>query len=216
MKTRPRRYQGDRITVGFEGRRCIHAAECVRGLPLVFDPQRRPWIKLDEAERDAIVDVVERCPTGALTYELSEGEGEAIPQSNTVRVRPRGPLIVRGNVELTLADGQTESGTRMALCRCGASSNKPFCDNSHRPMGFDDVGRLADSRLAGEGDEGEGGRLELRVATGGPLLIRGPVEVTGSASETQCGEKGALCRCGASSAKPYCDGSHKGIDFEAD
>ncbi|MEE2038979.1 (4Fe-4S)-binding protein [Nocardiopsis sp. CT-R113] len=65
-------YEGRSITVTFEGGRCLHAAECVRGLPEVFDTARRPWIQPDGASVDRLVDVVERCPSGALQYRLAD------------------------------------------------------------------------------------------------------------------------------------------------
>ena len=213
MSRRVRTYQGDGIEVGFDARRCIHAARCVRSLPLVFDPQRRPWIKLDESEAGTIAKVVEQCPTGALTYECPDKEGEAASPRNSISVRSRGPLFLRGDIEIELPGGESVNETRVALCRCGASENKPFCDNSHRAAEFDDPGVLATSRLAGEA--AEDGQLRLRVASGGPVLLNGPVEITGTSGAVQEGEKGALCRCGASGSKPYCDGSHKAIDFES-
>ena len=61
-------YQGRSIAVSFEAKRCRHAAECVRGLPEVFDIERRPWIQPDNAAADRTAEVVRRCPSGALEY----------------------------------------------------------------------------------------------------------------------------------------------------
>ena len=69
-------YEGKSITVTFEARRCRHAAECVRGLPEVFDPGERPWIRPDGAEAERLAEVVRRCPSGALQYELVDGGAE--------------------------------------------------------------------------------------------------------------------------------------------
>lgn len=66
-------YEGRLITVTFEARRCLHAAECVNGLPEVFDTTERPWIRPDGAEAERLVEVVRRCPSGALQYELVDG-----------------------------------------------------------------------------------------------------------------------------------------------
>jgi CDGSH-type Zn-finger protein len=55
----------------------------------------------------------------------------------TVEPRPNGPLFMRGRLKVVDADGQLiREGTRLALCRCGASENKPFCDGSHRRIDF--------------------------------------------------------------------------------
>jgi uncharacterized Fe-S cluster protein YjdI len=62
-------YTGTDVDVSFDAAVCAHAAECVRGLPAVFDTQRRPWIQPDGAPADEVVEVVGRCPSGALRIE---------------------------------------------------------------------------------------------------------------------------------------------------
>lgn len=139
MTDNVRHYADERIDVTFDTERCIHAAECVRGLPEVFDTARRPWILPSAASADAIAEVVQRCPSGALHYtRLDGGPAEVPDQPMTIVPTPGGPLYVRGRVELRTADGTliTED-TRVALCRCGLSDNKPFCDTSHRRSNFD-------------------------------------------------------------------------------
>ncbi|KIH97812.1 zinc finger CDGSH type superfamily protein [Streptomonospora alba] len=74
-------YEGQSLTVTFEAGRCRHAAECVRGLPEVFDIERRPWIQPDNAAVDPTVEVVRRCPSGALGYRLASGAAEASGRS---------------------------------------------------------------------------------------------------------------------------------------
>ncbi|MEU7973681.1 (4Fe-4S)-binding protein [Micromonospora sp. NPDC049089] len=81
--TAKKTYEGQKITVTFEARRCLHAAECVRGLPEVFDTSQRPWIRPDGAEAERLAEVVERCPSGALQYELVDRVAET-------RTGPRG------------------------------------------------------------------------------------------------------------------------------
>ncbi|MFI9465365.1 (4Fe-4S)-binding protein [Streptomyces xiamenensis] len=78
MSTRSEKkaYEGRSITVTFEAARCRHAAECVRGLPEVFDTARRPWIRPDGAEAGRLAEVVRRCPSGALQYERVDGGEE--------------------------------------------------------------------------------------------------------------------------------------------
>ena len=61
-----KRYPGERVEVSFDPQICQHAAECVRGLPAVFDTSKRPWINPDAAEADDVIEVVGRCPSGAL------------------------------------------------------------------------------------------------------------------------------------------------------
>ena len=62
-------YTGTRVDVSFDPAVCEHAAECVRGLPEVFDTRRRPWILPDGAAPERVVEVVGRCPSGALRIE---------------------------------------------------------------------------------------------------------------------------------------------------
>lgn len=136
-----RSYEGEKITVRFDARRCIHAERCVHGLPAVFDAGSRPWIQPDGATADAVADVIHRCPTGALTYQRSDGgPAEPVPEGPPeIRVVSNGPLYVRGSLEVVDHEGQpVETGPRAALCRCGASKNKPFCDNTHLETGFSD------------------------------------------------------------------------------
>jgi uncharacterized Fe-S cluster protein YjdI len=133
-----RTYEGDAIEVHWEPRLCIHMRNCVRGLPNVFRPEARPWIAVDAADADAIAAAVESCPTGALRYRrLDGGPQEEPPAETTIEPRPNGPLFVRGRVRIVGPEGEViREDARLALCRCGASENKPFCDGSHRRIGF--------------------------------------------------------------------------------
>ena len=122
----------------WEPRLCIHVRNCVHRLPQVFGPEARPWVVVDAADADAVAAVIESCPTGALHYRrLDGGREEQQPAETTVEPRPNGPLFVRGAVRIVDPDGHLiREDTRVALCRCGASENKPFCDGSHLRIGF--------------------------------------------------------------------------------
>lgn len=128
-------YEADGVTVYYDKSRCINAAECVRGLPAVFDTNRNPWIKPAAAAPDEVADVVRRCPSGALQYELADGPAET-PESPT-RVEPvvDGPLQIRGDLRIALDDGVLTE-TRASMCRCGRSGNKPFCDKTCERSGW--------------------------------------------------------------------------------
>lgn len=63
-------HRNDKIIVRFDPNTCIHAGECVRGLPAVFNLSKDPWIDVDAASMQAIIEQVKRCPSGALTYEV--------------------------------------------------------------------------------------------------------------------------------------------------
>jgi uncharacterized Fe-S cluster protein YjdI len=147
MTTRPepgkgrqaRVYANDAIEVRWEAHLCIHTGNCLRNLPQVFDTQARPWVNVDAAEEDRIAAAVVTCPTGALHFRrLREGAAQEEPATpTTIEPRPDGPLLVRGRVRIVDGEGALiREDTRLALCRCGASENKPFCDGSHRRIGF--------------------------------------------------------------------------------
>ncbi len=138
MSEKGRKYTAEGIVVYYQPRLCIHAAECVRNLPQVFDTQKKPWINPENALADQIAEVVQLCPSGALQFErLDGGEAEPVPTFVQVSAVANGPLYVRGPLGFTNPQGAVVyQGTRAVLCRCGASSNKPFCDNSHRQIGF--------------------------------------------------------------------------------
>lgn len=124
-----RRYDGRDVVVTFDGARCLHAAECVRGLPDVFDTGRRPWVLPDAAPAERVAEVVRRCPTGALRYEPGPGlEPEREPDPPVVTARPHEPLWIRGHVLLDDGSGDPTPDLRAALCRCGATANAPYCD----------------------------------------------------------------------------------------
>lgn len=135
----PRRvYANETIEVHWEPKLCIHVRNCVRGLPQVFDPDARPWVIVDAARAGQIAEAVLTCPTGALHFRrLDDGPQEAAVEPLTVRPLTNGPLFVRGHVRIVDPDGRLiREDTRVALCRCGASGNKPFCDGTHRRIGF--------------------------------------------------------------------------------
>lgn len=211
-------YEGSRLRVAWDARRCIHAAECSRRLPAVFDPARRPWIEPDAAEADAVAAAIHHCPTGALQFErLDGGAPEPTPPTNSVEVAANGPLYVRGDIRLVTPDGEELlRDRRVALCRCGVSRHKPFCDDSHRKIGFTASG-LAEAGLRLDEEAAMDGGLEIVLAENGPYVLRGQVEVRDEPSgETRAGNRGSLCRCGGSSSKPWCDGTHKKNGFRSD
>lgn len=222
MSSQPLEYKGLTLTVSFDGERCIHAGECVKGLPKVFDAARSPWVDPDAASATAVMGVVERCPSGALQYRFGNGaKSERPPRAASVTLLPRGPLQLRGELRLSRgADGAPiAAGTRLALCRCGHSARKPFCDGAHARAGFDDPGLLGETPPAKAPRDALPAApvLQVQVRPDGPLKLGGEFHFLDGAGRLlgACREA-ALCRCGASRNKPYCDGSHREAGFEAD
>jgi hypothetical protein len=95
----------------------------------VFDDSRRPWVQVDAATADDVEAAVALCPSGALRARRRGASGVGHAEPPGVRASADGPLLVSGGVRVTDAAGNVlYEGERAALCRCGGSSNKPFCD----------------------------------------------------------------------------------------
>lgn len=130
-------YATDEIVVEWEPRLCYHSQNCVRSLPQVFDDGRRPWIAIDAASADEVEAAVARCPSGALRTRRLGAPVTAREQRLEMRASENGPLLVTGHVRIVDAEGTVlYEGDRAALCRCGGSANKPFCDGTHKKNGF--------------------------------------------------------------------------------
>jgi uncharacterized Fe-S cluster protein YjdI len=127
---KPKSYPGTDITITFDGTRCLHSAECVRGLPEVFNLNARPWITPDNADAAALATVVERCPSGALQYIRRDRAQETPPAPTVVTVAEDGPILLYGNLTVTGPGRQPHRENRMALCACGRSTKRPYCDNA--------------------------------------------------------------------------------------
>jgi CDGSH-type Zn-finger protein/uncharacterized Fe-S cluster protein YjdI len=235
-------YHGEDIAVSYDHERCIHVRACVEGLPAVFDTDHRPWVRLDGSDADDVAAVIERCPTGALHYERRDGgPAEAVPDTNTVTAVADGPLYLRGDVEIrTPDDDLVLHDTRVALCRCGHTANRPLCDNSHArvfeaagvapadapvvaPLGDAASGTggeatggervVTDERPDGRSGEGSDGRLTVTPTRNGPLDLDGPFDLRRGDGEPSSYDGATLCRCGGSSNKPFCDDTHVEIGF---
>ena len=210
-------FRGAGVTVTWSRRRCIHVGECVFGLPMVFEPGRRPWVDATQASADALARVVARCPTGALHCTREDGgAAEAPPAGNTVRVMPDGPLYLHGDLEVLDESGALRlADTRAALCRCGRSANKPLCDGAHRAARFLDAGAVLDE-TAVTSPGTVGAKLRARPEPGGPLQLEGPFTLTSADRRTAlAGSRARLCRCGHSQNRPFCDGSHERVGFRS-
>jgi len=131
---------------------------------------------------------------------------------NRIKVQVDGPLLCAGDIEVRDADGKVlEKSDDVALCRCGQSHNKPFCDGSHRDAGFSDDGCFTDDKC--EPLEGDG-PLVITVRDNAMLIAKGPVTINSADGRcTTTRNKAALCRCGESASKPFCDASHKRCGF---
>ena len=210
------KYPGQQADVEWDGRLCIHIGECVRAKGDLFVTGRQPWCDPDLASPADVADVVGRCPSGALSYRVKDGSIEEAPDAvNSVTVSPNGPYFFRGDLAIEGAPADMPGvAFRAALCRCGQSGNKPFCDNSHERVAFNDAGAIGEK---GEVAVDAGGTLRIKPLTDGPLVLTGNLSIrAGSGREAWKGTSVALCRCGASNNKPFCDGTHKKVGFKSE
>ena len=159
-----RKYKNDEITVYWKPDACVHASYCYRELIEVFDPGRRPWVDMNGASTDRIIEVVNLCPTEALTWkwndenknrdisidqtnhvlfrrpELLESTEQENPENPvSVKIMMDGPIVVKGDFTFQYSGNTKEMKDGIiSLCRCGASNHLPFCDGTHRKIGFED------------------------------------------------------------------------------
>lgn len=134
-----REYPGARITVYFNKLQCSAAEECAHGLPEVFRHGEKPWIQPDNAQPEKLIEVIRRCPSGALRYAFHGERGPDHPEPPGIRIRKNGPYEVKGSIPLRSGFWMEQQNRQLySLCRCGASKNKPFCDGSHWRVKFED------------------------------------------------------------------------------
>ncbi len=135
-------YTNGEVTIVWKPAMCIHSTICWKGaggLINVFNPRERPWVKPHGAGTQAIVEQINKCPSGALSYYMNKDERQPqeIKGESIVEVSLNGPLLVYGNIVVKDKNGvETHKNKVTAFCRCGASANKPYCDGSHTKIGF--------------------------------------------------------------------------------
>jgi CDGSH-type Zn-finger protein/uncharacterized Fe-S cluster protein YjdI len=206
--------ESEQLTLLYEGKRCIHARHCVTWGPNVFLANvQGPWIHPEAMDAERVAEIAHLCPSGAIRYRRKDGRpDESAPPVNLVAVREAGPYAFRGDLHI---NGEP-AGYRATLCRCGASKNKPFCDGSHHDVQFDATGEPktgTQTEMLAVRD----GLLAIEPQVNGPLQIAGNLEITsGTGRMVARLTQVRLCRCGASGNKPYCDGSHARVGFQAD
>lgn len=129
-----RTYDRAELRVLWNATLCVHVGNCLRALPEVFDTKARPWVNVSGATADAVAEAIRSCPSGALRYVAHDDFPPEQPDTPTsVEPQPGGPLFVRGDLDIAVAPGDARvRSPRAALCRCGGTTNRPFCDNTHR------------------------------------------------------------------------------------
>jgi uncharacterized Fe-S cluster protein YjdI len=136
-------YENEDIAVYWDSQTCIHSAVCIRNLGKVFDISKKPWINVSAGTPEEIQNLIHTCPSGALSYEVpgktkhKETNLNMDTENLKVTISENGPYLIKGNFVVEDAAGnKIETKETAALCRCGASTNKPFCDGAHRKIDF--------------------------------------------------------------------------------
>ena len=146
-KEKAKSYSNGEITVYWQKEKCIHSANCIIGLPGVFSANKQPWINMKGADAESVIKTVDTCPSRALLYL----KNQKAPSSDTIKthgssgnariqILKNGPALISGDFIIKNAENQQiEVKTEVAaICRCGASRRKPFCDGSHVRIDFKD------------------------------------------------------------------------------
>jgi len=141
-------YSNGEITIFWRPELCIHSANCLIGLPEVFSSRKKPWINIHGSDSMEIIKAVDTCPSRALTYLKSTqfvvsktgNSKKGKPKFARVQILKNGPALVSGNFIIRDANKKKVKVDNevAALCRCGSSRKKPFCDGNHLSIGFKD------------------------------------------------------------------------------
>lgn len=133
-----KKYSNGELTVVWKPQKCIHSGVCVKTLPMVYDPEAKPWINVENASTEELKEQIMKCPSGALSYFMNaEDNQEKETLETKIEILENGPLLVYGTLKVTDKDGNIETKNKTtAFCRCGESNNKPYCDGSHIKADF--------------------------------------------------------------------------------
>lgn len=161
MNGQDKQYRNEEITVFWKPSKCVHATICFRELIEVFNPRKRPWVNMNGAPTGKIIEVVNKCPTQALSFKYnsdvivhkadnnSGNQDEITPEDIRLKdkeeifavakisVMKNGPILVEGEFTIIGHDGDELNPKLMtSFCRCGYTRSQPFCDGTHRKAGF--------------------------------------------------------------------------------
>ena len=132
-------YEGAGVTLHDNRGICAHSASCTDNLKTVFKLGEEPWIDPNGDTVENIVAMVQKCPSGALSYSIDGVEHRDRESDPMIMVAPNGPYAIFGGADLQDEQrGEGASQEHLDLCRCGHSQNKPFCSGAHWHHQFDE------------------------------------------------------------------------------
>lgn len=136
MSKEVQNYKKDELGISYDPKICTHSANCVNKLPEIFNIENEPWVNLNNATKEKLLQSVKNCPSGALQLINEESKNEGTEEVQ-IKIVSNGPVLVNGNFKITDHNGNVlEVKNKTALCRCGGSQNKPFCDGTHNKIDF--------------------------------------------------------------------------------
>lgn len=130
-------YKSKDITITFNRSICSGAANCVRDFPNIYTSASENWIYPDLGTKKEIIESIRNCPSGALSYSLNDEKNVNVCNlenclEEKIELFKNSPIYVRGSIDIEVQKWSFNANkTKFALCRCGKSKNKPFCDYSH-------------------------------------------------------------------------------------
>jgi CDGSH-type Zn-finger protein len=132
---------------------------------------------------------------------------------NEALVSSAGPINLTGNITLVREDGSVSYANHLSLCRCGASKGKPICDGRHLDVEFLNSGRIQEASDTLHTERPS--KITISIIKDGPITFKGKLRLHNNLGQECIKQRGALCRCGHSANKPFCDGSHDRTGFRS-
>lgn len=171
------------------------------------DPQSDNTITSPKWDKPAVPEEQESTDEKALDRWFREQRGtKRVPKRldlpNELLITNGGPLKMTGNITLIAEDGSVTHANHLSLCRCGASKNKPICDDQHLEVEFFDNGTV--QRVSDWMPVNRPQTITVTCVENGPLKFRGYLRIFNKKGQECITMSGALCRCGKSSNKPFC------------
>lgn len=145
------------------------------------------------------------------TRNKNQGAPRLLEIPNEALVNSAGPIHVTGNITLVQEDGSVTYANHLSLCRCGASRAKPECDGRHLDVEFLNSGRIQE--VSDTLNSERPCKITISCIKNGPVTFRGRLRLHNGLGQECVKQRGALCRCGHSANKPFCDGSHERLGF---
>jgi CDGSH-type Zn-finger protein len=142
----------------------------------------------------------------------SHGAPRLLDVPNESLVTNGGPLQITGNITLVQEDGSVQYANHLTLCRCGSSGSKPNCDGRHLEREFLNSGKMTQASEIAASQRPS--KVTISCIKDGPITFRGRLRLHNQFGQECVKLRGSLCRCGQSTCKPFCDGSHTRVGFK--